>query len=173
MKGFRGFTLVEILVSVIILGFLITGIYRVLNIGRMTYTSDLGWMDLHQNARRSTDWMVRELREGAPSAINISGGNSQITFNTPNETGIIYYFDSGNNRIMREFPTSTYRILANNISSLSFCCWRDTDSDGVDDTCDTDCSTSHLLEIQLTADKTALGRDLSLPLKVKVHLRNE
>lgn len=165
MRGFRGFTLVEILVSVVILSFLIAGIFRVLNIGRMTYSTDLGLLDLDQNAHRSMEWMVRESRESSVGDINIvsiGGSDDKITFDTPNETGIQYYRDlndiNGDNiveQIIREYPAGTWRILANNISSLQLSL------------------NNRLLEIQLTANKVVSGRDLSLAVKANAHLRNE
>ena len=176
MRDSKGFTLVEVLVSAAILTFIIAGIYAILNIGRMTYYTDMCYLDLHQNARQSMRWMVRELREASAediAIVSIVGDDDRITFDTPNEDGIQYYRDLSDinvdnieNQIIREHPTGTYRILSNDISTLSFCCWHD-------DICDEDCSNSYLLQIQLTAEKTASGRDLSFPLIVKVRLRNE
>ncbi|MBL7081198.1 MAG: prepilin-type N-terminal cleavage/methylation domain-containing protein [Candidatus Omnitrophica bacterium] len=152
--GFRGFSLLEVLVSTAILGFLIAGIYGVLNIGNMTYNTDLGLLDLQQNARQAMHWMVRELRESASSEIVISEDSSQITFNTPNEGGIQYYYDTQENQIIREYPAGTTRILANNIESLNFSL------------------NGSLLEIQVRARKTQRP-DLTLFFKEQVRLRNE
>jgi len=176
MRGHNGFTLVEVLVSAAILTFLIAGIYAILNIGNMTYYTDMCFLDLHQNARQSMHWMVKEMREAQAADINIvsiDSDDDRVTFDTPNEDDIQYYRDISdvNNdsivkQIIREYPVGTYRILANDIGNLSFCCWHD-------NVCDADCSNSYLLEIQLTADKTASGRDLSFPLAVKLRLRND
>lgn len=176
MRGFKAFTLVEVLVSIAILGFLIAGIFGVLNIGTMTYNTNLGRLDLQQNARQAMYWMVRELREASAGEVNIEprvdslGNYDRITFNTPNESSIRYYRDGedidGNNigtQIIREYPAGTYRILANDIHSLSFSLSGD------------------VVESQLTAKKTVRRRDLCFPapcqnppktLKEKVRLRN-
>ena len=114
----KSFTLVEILVAVVIFGLVIAGLIMILNSGFLAYNTDSCLLGLQQNARVAMDRMVRELREGLPGTI-INGGN-QITFNTPNENGIRYYYDAINNRIMREYPAGTNTILANNITNLNF-----------------------------------------------------
>ena len=150
----KSFTLVEILVVVGILGLVMAGLAMILNSGYTAYNINSCLLDLQQNARLSMDWMVREIREGAPSTINISPDATRITFDTPNETGIAYYLDSGNNRIIRRFPANTTRIIANNIVSLNFSL------------------NGNLLGIQVTA-RRADRPDLSFFLREQVRLRNE
>ncbi len=161
----RGFTLLEVLVSAAILSFLIAGIFGVLNIGNMTYNTDLCLLDLQQSARQALYWMAKELRESSTDDITITvidDNDDKITFDTPNEIGIQYYRDlsdvNGDNikeQIIREYPKGTRRILGNNISGLQFSL------------------NNNLLEIRLTANSVALGRSLSIPLRTKVRLRNE
>ena len=156
----KGFTLVEILVSVFILSLLIGGLFLVLNIGNLTYNTDNCILDLQQNARRGMEWMVRDLREGSslPGAVNIpaSPGNTQVTFDTLTETGITYSLDSVNHRITRVCvnPPDGPRILANNIDDLRFT--RNAD----------------LLRIEVTAVNPQ-RTDLSFFLREQVRLRNE
>ena len=150
----KAFTLLEVLVSVVILSLIITGIYSVLNVGNITYNIDLGILDLQQNARQAMDWMVREIRESSPPNIEIGGGNNQITFDTPNEQDIQYYRNTQENQIIREYPTGTTRILANNIEGLNFYL------------------NGNLLEILVTAGKVQT-QDLNFFLKEQVRLRNE
>ena len=150
----KGFTLLEVLVSVAILGIIIAGIFAVSNIGNMTHYSNLEHLELQQNARQAMDLMVRELRESSPGDIIIDEGNSQITFDTLSELGIQYYRDTQENQIIREYPVDTTRILANNIDGLIFYL------------------NGNLLEIQITARRTQ-RRDLTLFLKERVRLRNE
>jgi len=150
----KGFSLIEALVSVAIMSFIVLAIFGVLNLGNLSYRTDIALLELQDNARISTEWMVREIREGAPSTINISPDATRITFDTPNETGIAYYLDSGNNRIIRRFPANTTRIIANNIVSLNFSL------------------NGNLLGIQVTA-RRADRPDLSFFLREQVRLRNE
>jgi type II secretory pathway pseudopilin PulG len=152
-----GFTLVDVLVSIAILSLIIAGVFGVLNMGNTTYNTDLSLLDLQQNARQGMDWMVRELRESSSGDINIvpiDADDDQITFNTPNETGIQYYRDMTERQIIREYPAGTTRIIANDINSLNFSL------------------SGNLLEIQVTAIKTQRP-DLTFFLKEQVRLRNE
>ena len=175
-KSLTGFSLIEVLVSIAIFTFIVTGIYGVLNVGAISYNTDMCLLDLHQYARHSANWMTKELRETAAEDIAIvviDVDDARITFDTPNETGIQFYRDIGDinsdsitKQIIREYPSGTYRILANDIGNLSFCCVHDGG-------CDDDCSAANVVRIQLTADRTVLGRDLSFPVRVKVRVRNE
>lgn len=162
----RAFTLIEILISVFILSVVFSGVYMFLNMGEITYSADMGLLELHQQTRQAMYWMVGELRQttGIP---DISSNGERITFNTFTASGIQYYRDATQNQIIREYPTGTPRILCNYITSLSFCCWHDTTS-----SCDTSCSDSNLVKIQLNADKTIKGGGLSSSLKEQVRLRN-
>ncbi|MFH1338439.1 MAG: prepilin-type N-terminal cleavage/methylation domain-containing protein [Candidatus Omnitrophota bacterium] len=149
----KAFTLVEVLVSAAILSLIIAGLYAVLNIGNATFGTDTKLLDLQQNARLAMEWMVRETRESSPAGTQIAGGNS-ITFDTPNEADIQYYRDAANFRLVREYPTGTVRIIANNIETLSFSL------------------SGFVLTIQFTA-RNPQRADLSLSLKQQVRLRNE
>ncbi|MGD9015047.1 MAG: prepilin-type N-terminal cleavage/methylation domain-containing protein [Candidatus Omnitrophota bacterium] len=153
----KGFTLIEVLVVVAILSIVIAAIYVVLNIANVTYNLDLGILDLQQNARIAMDWMIKELRESAPGDVSIGAGNDDITFDTPNESNIRYYLDTGQDQIIRKYPPGTERIIANDIGNLNFTL------------------VGNLLEIQITARKpqTPQRQDLTFLLKEKVRLRNE
>ncbi len=76
------FTLAETLVSVFILGLLISGICGVLNVGNMAYLNDMGLLDLEQNTRQAMNSIERELRAASVATID-SGDSSHITFTTP------------------------------------------------------------------------------------------
>lgn len=173
----RGFTLVEILVSVLILGLLFAGIYGVLNVGSIIYREDINLVELGQQVRQAMDAMVKEIRESKSSEITIISGNT-ISFKVPPAVygdpwvGPISYYrdvnDANNdgvvNQIIREYPAGTRKILANDITVLSFSVSGD------------------LAEIQLAAQKTVRNRELCFPapcaeppktLKERVKLRNE
>ena len=158
----KGFTLVEILVSAVILCLIIAGLFGVLNIGNATYNTERYLLDLQQKARYVMDRMIRELREGLRSSVNISAGNTRITFNTPDEPGMQYYRDisdiDGDGRvdqIFREYPAGTRnKLVQEDIESLNFSL------------------SGNLLQIQITAKKTQRP-DLTFFLKEQVRLRNE
>ncbi len=173
----KGFTLVEVLVSVLILGLLVAGIYAVLNIGSMVFREDINLVGLQQQARRVMDTMINEIRESKSSEINSVCASSSITFNTtpavygnPWVGPISYYLDGSDanndgvvNQVIREYPPNTRKILANDITSLSFCL------------------TGNIVEIQVAAQKDIGARQLCFPgpcenprktLKETVWLRN-
>ena len=159
----KGFSLVEILVSVLILSFLIAGIFMVLNVGDMSYSTDMGLIHLQQQARLAMDGMTRELRQADADSIIDPEGADSITFNAPlalNPTQwigpITYQLDANQNQIIRTLAGVPQKIVGNNISSLSFD------------------KNDNILDIELTCQiTTTRRRDLSLSLREQVRLRNE
>ncbi len=156
----RGFTLVEVLVSVLILGFLFAAIYGVLNIGNIIFIDDMTLVQLQQQARLAMDGMIRELRQSKASVIAFNS-SSDISFSIPAQTygdpwlgPIRYYLDSVIGQIKREYAGAT-KILANDINSLNFS------------------PPGNIMQIQLGAAKTVRQRSLSFSLTEKVRLRNE
>ena len=157
----KGFTLVEVLVCVLILSFLVLGAFSVLHIGETTCNTDLGLLDLQQQARLAMDGMIRELRQTDAARINFIS-DYEITFSVPPATvgsdwigPIRYFLDSTENQIIREHPAGTEKIVANDVNSLSFALNGD------------------ILNIQLTCAKRVLNRDLAFYLEEGVRLRNE
>lgn len=153
-KKASGLSLVEILVSILILTFIVAGIFEIFILGDRTYFMDMGLLGLQQQVRQSMDGMTREIRQTDNSDIII--GNSTIEFIVPNFVPIKYYLN-GNN-IIREHPAGTLKILATDINDLSFMC------------------DSNLVQIQLSAQKTVKGKVVSFPVNgtitEKVRLRN-
>lgn len=149
-KSLTGFTLLEVLIAAFIFSFIVAGIYGVMNVVNASYSTELGMLDLQQQARQSMQWIVREIRE-ASSVIITPGTNSDaISFNTPNETGIQY--SVVNNQVIRNYNGT--RIIAFDISSLRFS------------------PTGNLLEIQVNAVTTVLHKPLTFSLTEKVRYRN-
>jgi prepilin-type N-terminal cleavage/methylation domain-containing protein len=172
----RGFTLAEILVSALILGFLFAAIYGVLNVGNIIYKDDITLVELQQQARQAMDGMIREIRQAKREAgrlITITLDGSKIEFYIPSFSNPISYYRDVNDvnddgiidQVIREYPPQIYKILANDITALSFSI------------------TGDVVGIQLAAKLSARGRELCFPvpycndtsktLKEKVKLRNE
>lgn len=155
----RGFTLVEILVTTLILAFLVAGIYAVLSVGNIVFREDINLVELQQQARRAIDGMINEIRESKSSEITLSEGNTRIAFNIPPEVygnpwvGPINYYrdindvnsDTVTDQVIREYPVGTMKILANDITSLDFSV------------------TGDIVAIQLSASRIAGGRQLCFP----------
>jgi prepilin-type N-terminal cleavage/methylation domain-containing protein len=162
----KGFTLLEVLISLVILSIITVGIYGVLNISDKTYQNDLGLLDLQQQVRQSMDGMVKELKQSKASLISISNAGARIDFKVPIDltTSPVTYTDFiayylGGNQILREFPAGTTKVLANDINALNFSL------------------AGNELQVQLSAQKTVRQRVLTFPLTglltQKVRLRNE
>ncbi len=136
----KGFTLIEVLVTTVILTFIIAGIFAVLNVADMNWHSDMGLLDLQQQARQAMDVMVKEIRQSTqdtslcPSGITRANLNAKISFYVvPQIYGgscvgpISYYrdtqdlnYDGVTDQLIREYPQNTRKILANGITTLSF-----------------------------------------------------
>lgn len=70
----RGFTIIELMVALVILGIVSAGIYKVLTTNQQTYLAQTQRIDLQQNIRAAATILPAELRE-----MNTSGQNGDIT----------------------------------------------------------------------------------------------
>jgi len=162
----KGFTLIEILVALLILSFIIGAIFAILNVANLSWNSSMGSLDLQQEVRQAMDGMIREIRQSKPTAITVDPSGAKVDFSIPNISNAISYSLSAN-KIIRVYPagSGTFWTLANNISSLNFCCLGGANC--------TDCANSQILQIQMQAAKTVRNQSLSFPLQEKVKFRNE
>lgn len=134
----RGFTLVEILVTSVILGILIVALFLVLSIGQRSWLSADVTIQLRQDIARGILSMGQELKETSPAKINLTlnGSSNSITFEIPQDTngdGLVVdtagniewspnitYSLNASNQILRTVSGGASTILANNITSLQF-----------------------------------------------------
>ena len=118
----KGFTLLEILVTVLIFSFIVGGIYGVLNIARGNYDTNSVSLNLQRQARQGMNRLSREIRQAYLSSIVPGEENDTITFDRPGENGVTYSLVSG--QLWRGYPTGT--VIANDITGLTFhqlpCC---------------------------------------------------
>jgi len=171
----RGFTLIEVIVSVSIFVFMILAVFVVMDIGRSSYFTGGLAVEVHQEVMKPFMTIERELRETAPSQINLSSGNSSssITFKVPHDndgdgdvldnygniewSGDITYALNGNNQITRTASGIT-SVLANNIINLSFT---------------RSVTPVDILQINVTARKTSLsGRQIQDTGGLELKMRN-
>ena len=164
----KGLTLIEALVSIVILAIIFLCVFAVSNIGDMSWRTDMGLLTLHQQTRHAMHGMVREIRQ-----IDTSGSNNITITNTSYGTEIEFYvinvtnsirYYVNNNRIFRSHGTTT-RTICNDIDMLSFCCQHGS-------TCDTDCSETDAVEIQVGARKSVRNRNVFFNLTEQILLRN-
>jgi hypothetical protein len=127
-RGVTGITLFEMLVTVLIIVFIIGGMYGVLSISTTNYDVNLAALDLHRQARQGMNWLAREIRQARLSTIAIGldvNNNNTITFDTLEAVGIKYFVEktvvSGTTlwQLKREYPAGSVIVRANDITTLS------------------------------------------------------
>ena len=122
----KGFTLVELMVSILLLTIIIGALIMVFNMGRNVYNSNEGMLDMQRVVNQSIEGMLVELRQSRIADITIGGGGTTISFIVPisidpltNSSSIQYYVDA-NNQLIREHPVGTLQVLATNVNSVNF-----------------------------------------------------
>lgn len=172
--GKKGFTLVEILVSVAIFAILIAAVSTVFLVGESSWQTNSVRMELQQELRKAMDWMKNDLRQTRDSAITggpvvadgqpytsitfylpngVSGGS--ITWNTDTTQFILGGTD--NNQLQRIEGADT-RVLALNIETLEFT---------------RQAATSGIIEVLLAAEKdTIKGATITSSLTFEIQMRN-
>ncbi len=171
----RGFTLVEVMISVAVFTIVVAAIHQIFVSGQKAWDNDLNLLDLQQATRRGLYSATRELRAASLAGITLPAGCdhlsspascNQITFSIPSESNIQFFYDNADNQLIRQDSSGGQRILASNITNAYFCC---PNGDG-----NCGCSATYdILEIQLQAEKTSWGRNLSFPLRTKLKVRND
>lgn len=150
----RAFTLIELLVVILIFSLIMTGIYCILHVSNLSWDSTLGMLGLVQEVRQAMDGMTRESRQSNVNQIAVNNGGSRLDFYIPNVNPIISYYIQ-NNQLIREHPPGTKKVLANNISQITFL------------------ANSSILQIQIKATKTTIRNiPLSFSSIGQVKLRN-
>ena len=140
MRANKGFTIIEVLVSAMIISVLILAAFAVLDVGRSSWFAGDVRADLRKEMIRAFMSMERELRETRPSQlVSFPHGTSsaEVTFKIPQDSadadatildsfgyiewsGNIRYWLNGSNEIIRTDPSGTTRVLARGITSLGF-----------------------------------------------------
>ena len=118
----KGFSLIEMMVVVVILGLIVLGLVTFFTGGTKSWVAGQYQLAAQRNARQAMDSMVREIREGK-NAKNNSTSNS-IVFNTPfdGSPDIQYHLNDG----------TLYRntnAIIDNVLSLSFTYFDNTDNE--------------------------------------------
>jgi len=106
----EGFSLIEMMVVVVILGLIVLGLVTFFTGGAKSWVAGQSQLEAQRNARQAMDIMVREIREASEVTTK---NDIKIVFDTPWVTGITYELLS--NTINRNnIP------LINNVSNLDF-----------------------------------------------------
>lgn len=118
VKNQKGFSLIEMMVVVVILGLIVLGLVTFFTGGVKSWVAGQSQLEAQRNARQAMDRMVREIREGKNV---ISGSNSSKIK--------VYYLDSFakdpityqlNGTILEREVNSSSNPVINNVQSLAF-----------------------------------------------------
>lgn len=114
-KQQRGFSLIEMMVAVVILGLIILALVTFFTGGTKAWVAGQSQLEAQRNARQAMDRMVREIRE-ASNVIASSTSSIEINFNTPWNTNLKYSWsgDEWDPILRGTIP------LINNVQSLAF-----------------------------------------------------
>ena len=173
-RGRAGFTLVEVLVTVLIYMLVAAAGYMVLSSGMLSWQVNNTRVELQQELRKAMDWMVLDLRQAGPSSVSSPSVSNtwatSITFRVAvgASGGVVvwsteqyrYYLGGTNNRQLRrqDLTTGTVKEIAQDISVLQV---------------RRPLTAQDTVEISLTAAKqTSLGGMISQTMDFAVQLRN-
>jgi len=114
----KGFSLIELMVVVVILGLMVLGLVTFFTGGARSWISGQSQLEAQRNARQAMDIMVREIREGK----SYSSTTSSITVDIPtlgSDSAHSVTYKKIVNIIYREV-NSVSSPLINNVKTLSF-----------------------------------------------------
>ena len=111
----KGFSLIEMMVVVVILGLIVLGLVTFFTGGAKSWVAGQSQLTAQRNARQAMDIMVREIRE-ASDIIDTSTSSKEINFNTPGSNNLKYSWGDKWDPILR----GTTNTLINNVLSLTF-----------------------------------------------------
>jgi len=124
IKNQKGFSLIEMMVVVVILGVIVLALVTFFTGGTKSWVAGQSQLAAQRNARQAMDRMVREIREASDIRAS-STSSKKISFNTPWSTNLEYSW-LGNkwDPILRgDTP------LINNVQSLAFTYFDNSDAE--------------------------------------------
>ncbi|PKP59123.1 hypothetical protein CVT91_07250 [Candidatus Atribacteria bacterium HGW-Atribacteria-1] len=116
IKNQKGFSLIEMMVVVVILGLIVLGLVTFFTGGAKSWVAGQSQLEAQRNARQAMDRMVREIREG--NSIASSSNTTSITINYPASFGksaVTYSLSLSGTTINRDAVP-----LINNVETLNF-----------------------------------------------------
>lgn len=118
--GYKGFTLIEILITLVITSIVMASIFSVFNTQSKSFNSQQQVTEMQQNARAALDMMTREIRMAKYSS------SEGITFANSTSIRFVYRIDSvayhrySGGKLGRVFNGGPSEAVAENIQALSF-----------------------------------------------------
>ncbi|HOO90587.1 MAG TPA: prepilin-type N-terminal cleavage/methylation domain-containing protein [Syntrophales bacterium] len=190
-----GFTLVEILVAISVMGIAVGAIYGIFIASNRSYQTQDHVAEAQQGVRIGTDFMVRDIRMAGldpletevPGIEEATATKIRITYDTDmngiidnpqNEERITYEYDAANDRLRRCLYEGTasesWQTLISDVSALSLV-YLDTNGNTIASPVVTaDLASIKTIVISMTCDGTdSLGQTFSRTLNSRVICRNQ
>ena len=117
-KNQKGFTLIEMMVVVAILGVIVLGLVTFFTGGAKSWVSGQYQLTAQRNARQAMDRMVREIREGNNFVIGAGNDSVTISYLSSFDKDPVTYKLSGT--VIEREVNSVSSPLINNVKTLSF-----------------------------------------------------
>jgi prepilin-type N-terminal cleavage/methylation domain-containing protein len=116
----EGFTLVELLISLVIVAMLLAAVAVALNASIINYRENEKIFRSINEARQALTRMTSQIRTGLVDPNNISDQQTCEVF-CSDGSRVKYHYDSANNRLyLYDYGTSTDYLLCDNVSSITF-----------------------------------------------------
>jgi len=166
VKNHRGFSLIEMMVVVVILGLIVLGLVTFFTGGTKSWVSGQYQLTAQRNARQAMDIMVREIREASDIKASFTS-SIEINFNTPWSTDLKYSWsgDEGDPILRGANP------LINDVQSLNFKYFDALDVEVIPTLSDETASKISKVHIDLRIDVDKDGNP-DVTLNTDVNLRN-
>jgi len=166
IKNQKGFSLIEMMVVVVVLGVIVLGLVTFFTGGTKSWVSGQHQLTAQRNARQAMDRMVREIREASDIIAN-STSSIEINFNTPWNTDLKYSWsgDEGDPILRGTNP------LINDVQSLIFKYFDSLDIEVVPTLSDETASKISKVHIDLRIDVDKDSKP-DITLNTDVNLRN-
>jgi prepilin-type N-terminal cleavage/methylation domain-containing protein len=115
-----GFTLVELLISLVIVGLLLSAVAVVLNASVINYRENEEIFRSINEARQALTRMTNQIRTGLVDSNNVA--NEQVCKICCSDDSIVeYHYDSINHRLyLYDYDTGSDYLLCDNVSSATF-----------------------------------------------------
>ena len=122
LKNSRAISMVEIMVTTVIITLIIGSLHSLLSSGRMSWGSYENKLAVQRDARQALSRLSRDLREASGVSVTQDSGNATISF-TKSDLGSVSYAwtNSGSDakKLLRTFQ-SVSTTIATNISAISY-----------------------------------------------------
>jgi prepilin-type N-terminal cleavage/methylation domain-containing protein len=166
IKNQKGFSLIEMMVVVVVLGIIVLGLVTFFTGGTKSWVSGQYQLTAQRNARQAMDRMVREIREASDIKASFTS-SIEINFNTPWSPDLKFSWsgDEGDPILRGANP------LINDVQSLNFKYFDALDVEVIPTLSDETASKISKIHINLEVDIDKDGNP-DITLNTNVNLRN-